>query len=311
MGSSTDTRSQFVSLNSNPFETTRVALNNQQVEAALEGVSADTATQIRAALNDPAFSGHLEGIAPEEAVKLLPLAGQFSVHPISDFTVGAVALGRSGNLYLGANLEFQGMPLHATLHAEQSAVLNAWMHDESEITALYVSETPCGHCRQFLLELSNQDALRIHVREHVHTMRELLPHAFGGTQAKGHGLLDSRPKALEAMRPEPDTSQLRAINAAQRSYVPYSRSSEGFLIECLNGRFFSGRAAECAAFNPSVPAVLVALNQHNLSASRRVAITTATEAKLATAINNPLPFARTLMSSISNAEIKVVQMDAR
>jgi cytidine deaminase len=288
-----------------------VALPNSTIDRALADLYSASATNIRAALASPNFSGQLVGIAPDIAAQLLPLAAAFSVHPISGFAVGAIAVGASGHLYLGANLEFQGMPLHATLHAEQSAVLNAWMHNENEMVALYVSETPCGHCRQFLRELSNIDTLKVYVGAKIHSLDELLPHAFGEARAKGHGLLDSSPLALEAVKPNPNTSQQRAINAAQRSYAPYSRSPEGFVLECLNGQFFSGRAAESAAFNPSVPGVLSALNQRNLSSSRTVAISTATEAKLATAINNPLPFASTLISSTSNAEIKVVQMDAR
>lgn len=288
-----------------------MALTDSSIDRALADLDSASAAQIRQALAAPGFSGQITDCGPTAAAQLLPLAASFSVHPISGFAVGAVAVGASGHLYLGANLEFQGMPLHATLHAEQSAVLNAWMHNEHELTALYVSETPCGHCRQFLRELSNLETLQIHVGTQIHTLQSLLPHAFGEPRSKGHGLLDSPSIPLEAVKPQPNTSQQRAINAAQRSYAPYSRSPEGFVLECLDGQFFSGRAAESAAFNPSVPSVLVALNQRNLSNSRKVAIATATEAKLATAINNPLPFASTLISSVSKAEIKVVQMDAR
>lgn len=294
-----------------------MALTKQQLDIALTGLDAASAEAVHAALIGETFSGGLPNFPPAQAALLLSLAACFSVHPISGFSVGAVAVGGSGALYLGANLEFQGVPLNATLHAEQSAVLNAWMHDESELTELYVSETPCGHCRQFLRELSNSETLQIHVRGQTLTLEELLPHAFGERRARGHGLLDTRPAALEAARPEPgpepgpDTNQQRAINAAQRSYVPYSRSSEGFVIECINGRFFSGRAAECAAFNPSVPGFLAALNQRNLSGSRSAAISSCTQAKLATAINNPLLFARAVLGSVSESEIDVVQMEAR
>lgn len=288
-----------------------MALTTPQLDSALADLSAATAAAIRSAVLESTFSGQLDGMTPAEAAALLPLAACFSVHPISGFSVGAVAVGQSGRLYLGANLEFQGLPLNATLHAEQSAVLNAWMHDESELSALYVSETPCGHCRQFLRELSNLDTLQIHVRGQTLTLDDLLPHAFGEARTRGHGLLDSRPVALEAVKAEPNTSQHRAINAAQRSYVPYSRSSEGFVIECINGRVFSGRAAESAAFNPSVTSVLAALNQRNLSSSRNVAINSCTQAKLGTATNNPMSFARAVLGSVSEATIDVVQMDAR
>lgn len=285
-------------------------LTDTHFENVVDGLELNDAARaaLRGALASPNFSGHFDpDIASLEA--LLPLAAAFSVHPISGFAVGAIATGASGKLYLGANMEFQGMPLNASLHAEQSALLNAWMHEEHLVTALSVSEMPCGHCRQFLRELSNFDSLRLDVSGRAYPPEKLLPYAFGEVPAAGRGLLDSRPTILEAVRPEPDTSQQRAINAAQRSYVPYSRSPEGFVLECLNGRFFTGRAAECIAFNPSVPGVLVALNQRNLSASRQVTITNAIQAKLATAINTPLAFARALIHSVSNVEVQTVQMD--
>lgn len=286
-------------------------LSDTRIEQALHGleVGERAAATIRTALKSLSFSGCFDPDAVASAGSLLPLAAAFSVHPISGFAVGAIATGASGKVYLGANMEFQGMPLNASLHAEQSALLNAWMHEEHAVVALSVSEMPCGLCRQFLRELSNFSSLKLEVKGHVHVPEELLPHAFGEVPAAGRGLLDSRPTSLEAVRPEPDTSQQRAINAAQRSYVPYSRSPEGFILECLNGRFFTGRAAESIAFNPSVPGVLVALNQRNLSASRQVTITNATQAKLATAVNSPLAFARALIHSVSNARVQTVQMD--
>ena len=286
-------------------------LTDTPIEKPLNGLDVDTqaAAEIRSALVASNFSGCFVLDAATSPSRVLPLATAFSVHPISGFAVGAVAVGASGKVYLGANMEFQGMPLNASLHAEQSALLNAWMHEEHAVVALSVSEMPCGHCRQFLRELSNFQSLKLDVSGHSFAAEELLPQAFGEIPGAGRGLLDSRPIALEAVRPEPDTSQQRAINAAQRSYVPYSRSPEGFILECLDGRFFAGRAAESIAFNPSVPGVLVALNQRNLSASRQVAITNATQAKLATAINSPLAFARAVIHSVSNAEVQTVQMD--
>lgn len=288
-----------------------MVLPDSQLENALAGFDPATAGDLLAVIQEPSFSGQLNRFTHEDAAQLLAVAAAFSIHPISGIAVGAIAVGQSGQLYLGANMEFPGVPLHATLHAEQSALLNAWMHEEHEVVALHVSETPCGHCRQFLRELSNIDRLKIHARGHAYSLEALLPHPFGEARAMGHGLLDSRPVALETARLKPDTSAQRVINAAQRSYTPYSRSPEGFMLECLDGHYFSGRAAECAAFNPSVPSVLVAFNQRNLSASRMVTITRATQAKLATAMNNPLPFARAVMQSISNTKINVVPMEVR
>ena len=62
--------------------------------------------------------------------ELLPWASSFAVVPVSGFAVGAVAFGASGALYAGANLEFAGSPLGASVHAEQAAIANAWLRGE-------------------------------------------------------------------------------------------------------------------------------------------------------------------------------------
>ena len=42
------------------------------------------------------------------------------------------------NFRIGASMEFPGVALGSTLQAELSAVLNAWMHGESELEVLHV-----------------------------------------------------------------------------------------------------------------------------------------------------------------------------
>ncbi|MBP5211685.1 MAG: hypothetical protein J6Z30_02390, partial [Pyramidobacter sp.] len=51
----------------------------------------------------------------------LPRAAELVNVPISNFRVGAAALGASGRVWLGANQEFAGLPLNFTVHAEQAA----------------------------------------------------------------------------------------------------------------------------------------------------------------------------------------------
>ncbi|RCL35223.1 MAG: cytidine deaminase [Puniceicoccaceae bacterium] len=286
-------------------------LTNQKIKAALVELEESEKIQLISEVKDPDFSGQINSVGVERAEKLLKLATCFSVAPISCFYVGAIAVGKSGKLYLGANMEFQGVPLSASLHAEQSAILNAWMHEEREVVALHVSETPCGHCRQFMRELSNLSNLKIHCKGQTFQIEDLLPGAFGENRKKGHGLLDSTITNLESVKTNPHTRSQVAINAAQRSYAPYSQSPEGFVAQCLDGHFFSGRVAESIAFNPSVSGVVVALNQRNLSSSRSVAITACTQAKLATALSSPLAQAKAIIKHISEASVDEVQMEVR
>ncbi|MEC7281455.1 MAG: cytidine deaminase [Verrucomicrobiota bacterium] len=286
-------------------------MSNQKIEAALAKLEESEKIQLISELKDTDFSGQINSVTSARAKDLLELATCFSVAPISGFYVGAIAVGKSGKLYLGANMEFQGVPLSASLHAEQSAILNAWMHEEHEVVTLHVSETPCGHCRQFMRELSNSSALKIHCKGQTFQIEDLLPGAFGENRKKGHGLLDSTTTNLESIETKPKTQAQLAINAAQRSYAPYSQSPEGFVAQCLDGHFFSGSTAESIAFNPSVSGVVVALNQRNLSSSRSVAITACTQAKLATALSNPLAQAKAIIRHISEASVDEVQMQVR
>ncbi|MBL6919312.1 MAG: cytidine deaminase [Puniceicoccaceae bacterium] len=283
-------------------------LTNQKIKAALAELEESEKIQLISEVKDPDFSGQINSVGVERAEKLLKLATCFSVAPISGFYVGAIAVGKSGKLYLGANMEFQGVPLSASLHAEQSAILNAWMHEEREVVAVHVSETPCGHCRQFMRELSNLSNLKIHCKGQTFQIEDLLPGAFGENRKKGHGLLDSTITNLESVKTNPHTQAQLAINAAQLSYAPYSHAPEGFVAQCLDGHSFSGRVAESIAFNPSVSGVVVALNQRNLSSRRTIAITACTQTKLATALNCPLAQAKAIMKHIADASVDEVQM---
>lgn len=264
------------------------------------------------ALCHPQFTGCFEPSACRGAAgheDLLQLAREFSQCPISGFKVGAVALGKSGNCYLGANLEFIGVPLHASLHAEQSAVINAWMHGEAALQALYISEPPCGHCRQFLFELHGAAELPLKVNGTTRKLAELMPEPFGPKRPRGHSLLDSPARGLVNIHRGRGNHNQRAINAASRSYTPYSQSPEGFIIETINGQHFVGRTAESIALNPSVPAATAALNQLNLSAQRKVAITRCTHARLATALTHSTAFSEALMRGMCKIQIESVLME--
>jgi len=263
-------------------------------------------------LEDPAFSGYFEKLNTEQhgvAAAILEQAAGLAQVPISGFRVGAFARGASGRCYLGANLEFIGVPLSSSLHAEQSAILNAWVHGESGIEALHVSAQPCGHCLQFLQELPHADALQLFAGSSEHRLSDFLPKPFKIDPIKGRGLLKRAPQTLVALRPTTDTTAQRAINAASQSYCPYSGCHEGLILETIGGHFFAGRAAESVAFNPSVPPVVAALNQRNLSAHRSEVISRAIHAKLATAPNHSLSLSQAILKSVSNVQVEVLSLE--
>ncbi len=203
---------------------------------------------------------------------LLPLASAYANAPISSFRVGAVALGATGNLYLGANLEFAGQPLSTCLHAEQSAIANAWISGESRLQSLAVSAAPCGSCRQFLSELENASQLSVIVPDQApRLLSELLPDAFGPSSISANqpnvagGLLRRENHQLELILPSENLTRLEALRMANQSYAPYTSSFAGVALRTQSGRIFGGPYAENAAFNPSVSPMQIALSQLLLS----------------------------------------------
>lgn len=131
--------------------------------------AAEAARQVAASgLSEEAFLAQL--VKPT-----LPLA-----RPVmSKFHVGAVGLGVSGRIFRGVNLEFPGLPLQQSIHAEQFMITNAMLHGERALKAIAVSAAPCGHCRQFMCELPDSGKLKIlivdsHAEES--TLEQLLPH---------------------------------------------------------------------------------------------------------------------------------------
>ncbi len=69
--------------------------------------------------------------------------------PISNYFVGAVASGISGALYLGQNIEIDGNPLGLAVHAEQSAIANAYMSAEEGIDASRYGDRRAGTAGSF------------------------------------------------------------------------------------------------------------------------------------------------------------------
>jgi cytidine deaminase len=199
-------------------------------------------------------------------IKLLPVAQQFSVAPISKFHVGAISRGASGGLYMGANMEFVGDALSFCTHGEQAATVNAWLHGEDGITELAITDPPCGYCRQFLYELFPSGALVILLpgRPTVR-LAPLLPMAFGPHDlgVRG-GMMQRTHNGLSLEHATNDPVIQAALSAANASYAPYSRGYAGVALATRGGRAFAGRYAENAAYNPSMSPMEAALAHLNL-----------------------------------------------
>lgn len=113
-------------------------------------------------------------------------ASQNAYCPYSDFHVGAAALGGSGAIHHGCNVENASYGL--TICAERSAVTRAIAEGESELLAIVVytptakPTAPCGACRQVLNEFGPEMPIRCICKGKDvirSTMAKLLPVAFG------------------------------------------------------------------------------------------------------------------------------------
>lgn len=287
-------------------------LDSGSLNRALVNTSSSLRDCVAEQVNHHDFSGRIDLSSTAPAIDyhgLLSLAKTFAEVPLSGFRVGAVALGTSGQLYLGANMEFVGVPIGTSLHAEQSAVINAWIHGEKALHEIIVSEAPCGHCRQFLHELSMIETLHVTFGNYRMLLSDLLPASFGSSRKIGHGLLDGQAVQLESTRSHLTRIETQALDAARNSYAPYTLSHEGIAIECTDGRTFTGRVAQSAAFNPTVPAVVVALNQRNLSASRRLPISHCAHARLATSLSSQSDLTTALLRNIGSIHVQTVFLE--
>ena len=105
--------------------------------------------------------------------------------PYSKYKVGAAVLGGSGRIYAGCNVENSSFGL--TICAERSAIVQAISGGEQEIVACAIAVGPrpapsCGMCRQVFAEFADPSmplVLSAGRTRELHTLGELLPHAFG------------------------------------------------------------------------------------------------------------------------------------
>ena len=199
-------------------------------------------------------------------VALLPIAALYARPPISNYPVGAIAQDLRGTLYFGGNIEFEGLALGATIHAEQTAVVHAWLHGAEGVRTLAVNQEPCGHCRQFLNELSTAAELRILLPDRAPTrLEKLLPSAFGPQSLNNpDGFMTRVNHGLNLPSITDDALIQAALDAANRSYAPYSGNFAGAAVRLAGGEIFAAPYAENAAFNPSLSPLHAVLMQMHI-----------------------------------------------
>lgn len=122
-----------------------------------------------------------------EQAKLISMAleaRQKAYAPYSRYLVGAALLTASGRVYTGCNVENASFGL--TVCAERVAVFKAVSEGELDFALIVVATkngaTPCGACRQVLMEFSpNVEVIAVDAEGQVHhhcRLSDLLPEGF-------------------------------------------------------------------------------------------------------------------------------------
>ncbi len=245
-------------------------------------------------------------------IGLIPLARSYSHAPISNYFVGSVVRGASGCLYTGANIEIPGQCLGFAVHAEQSAISNAYMHGEKNVSALAVGGAPCGHCRQFINEASPDGKIMILTPGNPPTeLAALLPAAFGPADlGRKHGAFPINETNLTLASPASVPVVSAALDAARKAYAPYSTSPSGVAIRSSKGRIYRGSYIENVAFNPSLSPLQIALAQMIAAGEQYSMISQATLVEVQGAKISQKSVAETVLGAIAPT-VKLQRLYAR
>lgn len=122
-------------------------------------------------------------------IRVAAQARRSAVAPYSKFRVGAALLTRRGEIVTGANVESASYGL--TCCAERVALFKALTEGKKNFVAIAVvarspgGATPCGACRQLLVEYAPEALVLVADSAALRTVRrfsvsELLPGAFRG-----------------------------------------------------------------------------------------------------------------------------------
>jgi cytidine deaminase len=193
---------------------------------------------------------------------LLPEAQALARPVISGFRVGAVGREReTGDLLLGANVEFAGATLAETIHAEQFLFSRAF-HRGASLDLIAVSARPCGHCRQFMAEFAGRETLTIlGPADDRLSLAAMLPWSFTPADLGEAGVTPAPAPPRPAETHDAVAADLLAAleAAGGRAYAPYSRAPSAIVLRLTDGAIVSGAAIENAAYNPGLPALQAAL----------------------------------------------------
>ena len=125
-----------------------------------------------------------------QVIEAALLAAENAYGPYSQFRVGAALLTKEGKVFQGCNIENASFGL--TNCAERTAIFKAVSEGHRDFTCLAVYGdtkdpiSPCGACRQVMVEFFKSDSKVILIAEDKSTVEmtvgELLPYSFTDLQ---------------------------------------------------------------------------------------------------------------------------------
>lgn len=134
-----------------------------------------------------------------ELIRLACQAREKAYTPYSGFRVGAALVTREGRVYQGCNIE--NASFGPTNCAERTAFFKAVSEGERAFgaiaivggpagTAARVMCTPCGVCRQVMMEFCDPQTFQVILQDgqggyRAFSLHDLLPYGFGGKDLKG------------------------------------------------------------------------------------------------------------------------------
>jgi cytidine deaminase len=200
----------------------------------------------------------------ELALLALPVAAAMAQPPISGYRVAAVGIeGESGDLVLGANLEFPGSELTSTIHAEGFVALRVRRRARTLDTLAVRTARPCAHCRQTLGESAAADGLTlVDTLGHAVTLDDLYPWPF---QPKALGVDGDAPGKVSwpdlalAAAAAPADAAAALLDAGAHAHAPYSGAPSAVVLRARDGSLVAAGCVESVAFNPSISALQAAL----------------------------------------------------
>lgn len=242
----------------------------------------------------------------ELALLALPVAREMARAPISGYRVAAVGIeAGSGDVLLGANLEFPGAELGTTVHAEGFVALRARRRGRGLAVLALGEAHPCAFCRQTLAEAEDTDTLRlVDLLGHELRLADLYPWAFkpGALGIVGDAAGRMGWPALEiAEGGVPGDVSGVLVAAGRTAHAPYSGAPSAVALRLDDGRLVAAGCVESVAYNPSVSALQAALVEVVAARAEPSWIVEAWLARTSGGAVDPAPGFRSLLGAVAPA----------